>query len=337
MSLLRAAARSLSCNFYSSNACTSLLSLGDFAAGPSSASVETGAVRSDQAFSDAIGQLRGIKSKPYSIRSGRPTPSPWPVFEKVKPSDDGEIKWHRSAIRFPEGVRAHVRDSILHVVGRAGRLKVDLQSLDPTGAVSYKFIPGSSNITAEASSSTAPSTATQPSSSSPPDTSSSESSSSSPSSSMLILISPVKDRFQTVNDEVEACIKGVSTGFLVGLTVKGVGYRMEPIDEEVERKKWYFEQANAESRAVTYPFTKAVNAVRLKVGYSRSVVFPLPKGTLAFCLKPNQLYLYGLQLPHLQKVAGEIRALRKPNVYTGNGIQLMTETVRIKQRKAGGK
>jgi large subunit ribosomal protein L6 len=70
------------------------------------------------------------------------------------------------------------------------------------------------------------------------------------------------------------------------------------------------------------------------VGYSRTAIFPLPPGIRAFCIKPTLLYLYGLHKGEVDAVAGAIRAVRRPNVYTGNGIQLVDEVVRIKQRKA---
>ncbi len=73
---------------------------------------------------------------------------------------------------------------------------------------------------------------------------------------------------------------------------------------------------------------------RWQVGYSRTAVFPLPDGIRAFCIKPTLLYLYGLRKPEVDAVAVAVRSIRRPNVYTGNGIQLLDEVVRIKQRKA---
>lgn len=70
----------------------------------------------------------------------------------------------------------------------------------------------------------------------------------------------------------------------------------------------------------------------MQVGYSRTVVYPLPPHVRAFCLKPTLLYLYALELDELQRVAAEIRSIRKPNPYTGNGVQYVDEVVKIKQR-----
>lgn len=38
------------------------------------------------------------------------------------------------------------------------------------------------------------------------------------------------------------------------------------------------------------------------------------------------------QLPRLQQIARDIRAIRKPNAYTGNGIALVGEELVLKQR-----
>ena len=48
---------------------------------------------------------------------------------------------------------------------------------------------------------------------------------------------------------------------------------MEPVEEEILRRRWFFERGNVEKGAITYPFTQAVKAVRLKVG---TVIICLP-------------------------------------------------------------
>ncbi|KAF5831399.1 hypothetical protein DUNSADRAFT_13189 [Dunaliella salina] len=148
----------------------------------------------------------------------------------------------------------------------------------------------------------------------------------------MLVSSPDKDQFQSVLAEINSSIQGCMQGYLVGLTVKGVGYRLEPIEESVSRTRPFFEQGQYDKSNITYPHTKPVSAIRLKVGFSRTVVYPLPPDVRAFSIRPNLLYLYGLQLPRLQQIAQDIRSIRKPNVYTGNGIQLVGETIRLKQR-----
>ncbi|GIL78134.1 hypothetical protein Vretimale_7449 [Volvox reticuliferus] len=283
----------------------------------------------------------------YSVRSGRPAPQPWPEFEPVK-APQGEVRWHRNVVRFPPEVSVQLEGSTalgpagggsgdgapngvrtLVLCGKAGTIRLNLQELDPTGLLAFRLIHLPSGSTQQQQQ----------------------------RRSLLVLASPSKDRFDTANEQLNKAIRGVMSGYLVGLTVKGVGYRMEPVEDptgevasrvpkltyaQVLRrsrapggaapKPYYFESAGEEKQNVTFPYSKPVSAIRLKVGYSRTVVYPLPPHIRAFCLKPTLLYLYGLELDELQRVAAEICAIRKPNPYTGNGLQYVDEVVKLKQR-----
>lgn len=73
-----------------------------------------------------------------------------------------------------------------------------------------------------------------------------------------------------------------------------------------------------------------------QVGYTKPAIFPLPEGVLGLCVKPSLMYLYGVDKQLVTNTAAAIRAVRKPNAYTGNGIQLVGETIKLKQR-AGSK
>ncbi|KXZ46210.1 hypothetical protein GPECTOR_46g279 [Gonium pectorale] len=288
---------------------------------------------------------------PYSERSGRPSPQPWPAFETFK-SPPGDLRWHRSVVRFPAEVTAELQEGaegsvggasstgssgsgsagkVLAISGKAGTIRLDLAELDPTGMLAYRLVllPPAPGATAGSG------------------------------RSLLVLASPDKARFEAVGAELNKAIRGVMSGYLLGLTVKGVGYRMEPLDEGAEGlrrnvgltlaqrarrardpngsspRPYYFEATNAEKQNVTYPHNKPASAVRLKVGYSRTAVYPLPPHIRAFFLKPTLMYLYGLELDELQRVAAEIRSIRKPNPYTGNGVQYVDEVVRLKARKGG--
>lgn len=72
----------------------------------------------------------------YSIRSGRPAPQPWPEFETVK-APQGEVRWHRSVVRFPQEVTAQLEEAssgtssgserTLVLSGKAGTIRLSLQ------------------------------------------------------------------------------------------------------------------------------------------------------------------------------------------------------------------
>jgi hypothetical protein len=44
--------------------------------------------------------------------------------------------------------------------------------------------------------------------------------------------------------------------------------------------------------------------VRLKVGYTRTAVFPLPDSVRAFLVKPTLMYLYGVELDKVRALPG---------------------------------
>nr|8A22_Ae Chain Ae, uL6m [Polytomella magna]8APN_Ae Chain Ae, uL6m [Polytomella magna]8APO_Ae Chain Ae, uL6m [Polytomella magna] len=230
---------------------------------------------------------------PYSKICGRPAPEAYPIFEILKNADKPDV-WQRSLIRFPEGVEARVDEEtrVLHLEGKAGSVSINMKNLDPTGLLAYSFEQNS-----------------------------------------LVMLSPSKEKLNAFVQEIQKSVRGASQGYLVGLTVKGVGYRMEPV-EDIPAKylSWsrpvYFDRTTPPA----YPFKKPAKAVLLKIGFTDPAVFMLPPTIKAFFLKPTLMYLYGLNIDELRKTAMDIRALRKPNVFTGNGIALLDETVRIKQR-----
>ena len=237
-------------------------------------------------------QHRHYHRPAYSAVCGRPKPEPWPVITKVKAPD--QLKWHRTVMRLPPGVQAMQEGGKLILSGKAGTVTVDLAALDPSGLVAFRLLQaGSAAGTPQA----------PPSPAAPPPPPSQAAAQQDPATSAaLILASPDKDQFAAVVSSLEGSVQGVMQGYLVGLTVKGVGYRLEPVEGPVTSQKTYWEKANYEKSTVTYPYSKPVSAVRLKVGFSRTVVYPLPPDVRAFCLKPTLLYLYGLQLPRLQQV-----------------------------------
>ena len=238
----------------------------------------------------------------YSQKVGRPAPSPWPVFEPIKNADN--IRWQRTVVRLPDDVQAELHGRTLLLTGKAGSLKMDLEKFDPTGLLAFRLVELPSGGASH--------------------------------KSLLLLASPEKECFGKFCAMLESYLRGVSQGYLVGLTVKGVGYRMEPVEEAVTKTRWFTENSRegTEKVAVNYPYTKPAQAIRLKVGFSNTVVYPLPQHVKAFFVKPTMVYLYGLNVIELRRIALDIRSIRKPNRYTGNGIQLLDEKVVVKQRSS---
>ena len=104
------------------------------------------------------------------------------------------------------------------------------------------------------------------------------------------------------------CIDGVTTGFSKALEVIGVGYRV----------------------------AVKGNIIELAVGYSHPVVVEMPAGIKA-AVEGQVLTISGLDKELVGEMAARIRRIRKPEPYKGKGIKYVTETIRRKVGKSGGK
>ena len=104
------------------------------------------------------------------------------------------------------------------------------------------------------------------------------------------------------------CIDGVTKGFSKALEVIGVGYRV----------------------------AVKGNIIELAVGYSHPVVVEMPAGIKA-AVEGQVLTISGLDKELVGEMAARIRRIRKPEPYKGKGIKYVTETIRRKVGKSGGK
>ena len=100
-------------------------------------------------------------------------------------------------------------------------------------------------------------------------------------------------------------ISGVTKGFEKGLEFNGVGYKV----------------------------SVAGKTVKMDVGFSHEVDFPLPAGIDAKVDK-NTLTLTGIDNQLVGETAARIRRIRKPEPYKGKGIKYVDETIRRKAGKA---
>jgi ribosomal protein L6P/L9E len=110
---------------------------------------------------------------------------------------EGIIKWQRSLYRFGSDVDVKLEGRSLSLSGKAGTIKLDLTKLDPSGLMAFKMME-------------------------PP---AAASSGDGQKRSMMALASPDKRLFGSFVSELDASVRGVTVGYLVGITVKGVGYR----------------------------------------------------------------------------------------------------------------
>lgn len=99
-------------------------------------------------------------------------------------------------------------------------------------------------------------------------------------------------------------VTGTSEMFYRGLEIIGVGYRAEAKGDQLE----------------------------FALGFSHTVVFPIPEGITIKVEKQTRLMVSGIDKQRVGQVAANIRFLRPPEPYKGKGIRYVGEVV---QRKAG--
>ena len=104
---------------------------------------------------------------------------------------------------------------------------------------------------------------------------------------------------------VQNLVTGVTEGFTKVLEISGVGYR-----------------AQAQGRNL-----------RLQLGYSHDVNFPLPEGVDVKTPDQNTVEISGIDKQKVGQVAAEIRRWRKPEPYKGKGIKYDGEYIFRKEGK----
>lgn len=104
---------------------------------------------------------------------------------------------------------------------------------------------------------------------------------------------------------VQNLVTGVSAGFKKELEIQGVGYR-----------------ANAQG-----------NVLKLALGYSHDVDFPVPAGVTVTTPKNTEVVIEGIDEQLVGQVAANIREWRAPEPYKGKGIRYKGEFIFRKEGK----
>jgi large subunit ribosomal protein L6 len=100
-------------------------------------------------------------------------------------------------------------------------------------------------------------------------------------------------------------VHGVSEGFKKELEIQGVGYR-------------------AQMQGTT---------LKLNLGLSHEVDFPVPEGVTITCPKQTEIVIEGANEQHVGQVAANIRDWRRPEPYKGKGIRYKGEFIFRKEGK----
>jgi large subunit ribosomal protein L6 len=104
---------------------------------------------------------------------------------------------------------------------------------------------------------------------------------------------------------VENLVLGTTTGFTKTLEMTGVGYR-----------------AAMEGKSL-----------KLQLGYSHDILFPVPEGITIAVPKPTEIVISGIEKDKVGQVAAEIREWRGPEPYKGKGVKYQGEFIFRKEGK----
>jgi large subunit ribosomal protein L6 len=100
-------------------------------------------------------------------------------------------------------------------------------------------------------------------------------------------------------------VTGVTQGFERKLEIVGVGFR-----------------ADMEGKAL-----------KLSLGFSHPISFPLPEGIRAEVEKQTQITIKGIDKQQVGIIAAKLRAIKPPEPYKGKGIRYLGERIRKKVGK----
>jgi large subunit ribosomal protein L6 len=126
-----------------------------------------------------------------------------------------------------------------------------------------------------------------------------------------VVIKPASDSkfsrslWGTMRSNIEAMVTGVTEGFSRELEIQGVGYRAQ-----MQGKM-----------------------LKLQLGFSHDVDFPVPDGVSIECPSQVQIVVSGADKQQVGQVASNIRSYRPPEPYKGKGVRYKDEYVLRKEGK----
>jgi large subunit ribosomal protein L6 len=88
-----------------------------------------------------------------------------------------------------------------------------------------------------------------------------------------------------------------------------------------------------EINGVGYKAAVAGKVVKLSLGYSHDVDYPIPEGITVTTPKPTEIVIVGIDKQKVGQVAAEIRDYRGPEPYKGKGVKYAGEFIFRKEGK----
>jgi large subunit ribosomal protein L6 len=116
----------------------------------------------------------------------------------------------------------------------------------------------------------------------------------------------VRSKHGLMRSLVANMVDGVTKDFEKKLEINGVGYRV----------------------------ALAGTDLKMQLGFSHEVIYPIPAGITAK-VEGNVITISGISKQQVGQVAAQIRALKKPEPYKGKGIKYIDERIIRKSGKSG--
>jgi len=105
--------------------------------------------------------------------------------------------------------------------------------------------------------------------------------------------------------QVANLVKGVTAGYEKKLEINGVGYKA----------------------------AVAGKVLKLNLGYSHDIDYPIPEGIQIATPKPTEIVVTGIDKQKVGQTAAEIREFRGPEPYQGKGVKYVDEFIFRKEGK----
>jgi large subunit ribosomal protein L6 len=115
----------------------------------------------------------------------------------------------------------------------------------------------------------------------------------------------VKSKLGLIYALVRNMQEGVTKGYSKTLEIEGVGYKA----------------------------ASSGKSLKLNLGFSHDVEYPVPEGIEIKTPKPTEINISGIDKRLVGQVAAEIRGMKKPEPYKGKGIRYTGEYIRRKEGK----
>jgi large subunit ribosomal protein L6 len=136
---------------------------------------------------------------------------------------------------------------------------------------------------------------------------------------------------------------------LVAVVHKDGAIKVDPKDEtKLARSQWGMSRTmvsnifvgvtqgfekKLEINGVGYKAAVAGKVVKLSLGYSHDVDYPIPEGITVVTPKPTEVVITGIDKQKVGQVAAEIREYRGPEPYKGKGVKYAGEFIFRKEGK----